>query len=473
MSIDKYASLLTELSNHIWDYAELKFDEHKSCAALSDCLEKEGFSVRRQIADMPTAFSATFGSGHPVIGLLAEYDALSGLSQEAFVAAPTPREGTTIGHGCGHHLLGTAAVGAALAVRDYLKESKASGTVVLIGCPAEEGGSGKAYLARAGEFDKLDVALTWHPAGGYAVTTGSYQANCQVYFRFKGVSAHAAGAPHLGRSALDAVELMDVGTNYLHEHIEPTDRIHYAITDTGGISPNVVQNHAEVLYLIRSTDNDKVKKLYDRVCKIAKGAALMTETEVEIVFDKACSNVLSNSVLEDLLDKTMHQVPLPTCSEEEITFAKEIKKTLDPASILSDSSLSTLGIRDKKKYAAKYQESLRPDFIVEHVHSDAYIPGSTDVGDCSHAVPTAQFVASCYVPGTPGHSWQMVAQGKTPYARKGMLYAAEVLAKACYTIIEDPSIAAKAKEEYVEVTEGKPFISPIPPEIKPNSQGKK
>lgn len=473
LNVKKYEDLLKKVSTEIWDYAELKFDEYKSSEALSNILEKEGFTVRKGLAGMPTAFSASFGSGHPVIGLLAEYDALSGLSQKAFVAEPDPRPETTIGHGCGHHLLGTAAVGAALAVRDYLKDNKLSGTVVLIGCPAEEGGSGKAYLAREGEFSNLDVALTWHPATGYGVTTGSYQANCQAYFRFKGISSHAAGAPHLGRSALDAVELMDVGTNYMHEHIEPTDRIHYAITDTGGVSPNVVQNHAEVIYLVRSTDNDKVKKLYDRVCKIAQGAALMTETELEIVFDKACSNVISNSVLEDVIYESMKEVELPSYKEEELAFAKEIKKTLDEGSIYSESSISTLGVAAKKKYVKKFQETLLPNFIVEHIHSDAYMAGSTDVGDCSHAVPTAQFVASCYVPGTPGHSWQLVAQGKTPYAQKGMLYAADVLATACAHIIDDPSIAEKAKEEYVEVTEGKPFVSPIPPEVLPNMNAKK
>ncbi len=473
MKIDKYKDILTKLSCNIWDYAELKFAEYKSAAALSDYLEKQGFTVRRNLADMETAFTGTYGSGHPVIGLLAEYDALSGLSQQAFVARPIPREASTIGHGCGHHLLGTAAVGAALAVRDYLKENKLSGTVVLIGCPAEEGGSGKAYLARAGEFNNLDVALTWHPAGGYGVTTGSYQANCQVYFRFKGVSSHAAATPHLGRSALDGVELMDVGTNYMHEHIEPTDRIHYAITDTGGISPNVVQNHAEVIYLIRSTDNEKVKKLYDRVCKIAKGAALMTETDVDIIFDKACSNVLTNNVLEELLDKTMHNIPLPTYTDEELKFAKEIQPTLNDAGIASDATLATLDITMKKKYIAKYKENLLPNFIVEYKHSDAYIPGSTDVGDCSHVVPTAQFLAACYVPGTPGHSWQLVAQGKTPFALKGMLYAAEVLADAACRIIDDPTIAAKAKDEYQEATDNKPFLSPIPPEVLPNGKKNK
>ncbi len=470
---EKYNDLLIKLATTIWDYAELKFTEYKSAAAIIDLLQTQGFAIRKNLAGMETAFSATIGSGHPVIGLLAEYDALSGLSQQPFVEKMIPREGISTGHGCGHHMLGTAAVGAALLVRDYLQEKKLPGTVVLIGCPAEEGGSGKAYLARAGEFSNLDVALTWHPAAGYAVTTGSYQANCQAYFRFKGISAHAAGAPHLGRSALDAVELMDVGTNYMHEHIEPTDRIHYAITDTGGISPNVVQNHAEVIYLIRSINNENVKKLYDRVCKIAKGAALMTETEVEIVFDKACSNVLSNSVLEKLLYKSMQETPLPTYTEEDLAFARKIKPILDETAIASDSTLHTVSLAKKKEYVAKYKSQLMADFIVKYEHSDAPVPGSTDVGDCSHAVATAQFNAACYVPGTPGHSWQLVAQGKTPYAMKGMLYAAQVMATAACHILDNPEIAQEAKAEYLAVTEGKPFVSPIPPEILPNMNAKK
>jgi aminobenzoyl-glutamate utilization protein B len=473
LDMEKYNDLLITLSKTIWDYAELKFNEYKSANAIIEVLKSHGFTIRKNLAGMETAFSATIGSGHPVIGLLAEYDALSGLSQQAFVEKMVPREGTTIGHGCGHHMLGTASVGAALLAHDYLEEKKLPGTIVLIGCPAEEGGSGKAYLARAGEFDNLDVALTWHPAAGYAVTTGSYQANCQVYFRFKGISAHAAGAPHLGRSALDAVELMDVGTNYMHEHIEPTDRIHYAITDTGGVSPNVVQNHAEVIYLIRSINNEKVKKLYDRVCKIAKGAAMMTETEVQIVFDKACSNLMSNSVLEKVLYKSMKEIPLPTYTDEELAFAKKMKPILEDSAIPSDSSLHTVTIAQKKEYVDRLKKELMADFIVEYEHSDMPVPGSTDVGDCSHAVPTAQFNAACYVPGTPGHSWQLVAQGKTPYAMKGMLYAAKVLATAACHIIDDPSIAKAAKEEYVKATDGKPFVSPIPPEILPNMNAKK
>ncbi|MFR2771943.1 MAG: amidohydrolase [Clostridium sp.] len=337
--MQNYEELFEKLNAKIWDYAELKFEEYQSSEALIDMMKTHGFSVERGLAGMDTAFRATAGKGRPVIGLLAEYDALSGLSQKAGQLEPIPRKETENGHGCGHCLLGTAAAGAALMAKDYLIQTGREGTVVLIGCPAEEGGSGKAYLARAGVFDDLDAALTWHPAGGNAVLTGSLQANCQAYFRFHGVSSHAAGSPHLGRSALDAVELMDVGVNYMREHMEPTDRIHYAITDTGGSSPNVVQNHAEVLYLIRSTDNNKVKRLYERVKNIARGAALMTETNVEAVFDKACSNILSNSILEQLLYDCMKTIPLPSYTEEELVYAEQMKKTITDADIASDMSL--------------------------------------------------------------------------------------------------------------------------------------
>lgn len=470
---DKYSKILADLNAEIWDYSELKFEEFKSSFLLQKVLKEQGFKIESGVAEMETAFTASAGEGSPVIGILAEFDALSGMSQKAGTAEPVPREETPNGHGCGHCLLGTAAVGAALLIRDYLKENNKKGTVVLIGCPAEEGGSGKAYLARAGVFDNLDAALTWHPAGGNAVITGSFQANCQAYFRFKGISSHAAASPHLGRSALDAVELMNVGVNYMREHIEPTDRIHYAVTDTGGISPNVVQNHAEVIYLIRSVNTEKVKKLYERVCKTAQGAALMTETQVEIVFDKACSNVISNSILEDVLYKSMKEISLPEYTEEEIKFAKAIKNTITATDINSD--LSLLGVRGmkKKELVERYKAGVMSDFVVEHQHQEIDIPGSSDVGDCSHTVPTAQFTGGCFVPGTPAHSWQMVSQGKEGTAVKGMLYAAEVLAKAAEKLIENPEILKAAKDEFIAATDGEKYSCPIPPEVKPNMNGKK
>lgn len=468
-----YDSLLCALSDRIWDFAEIRFQEHKSAAAITELMAAEGFEVTLGLADMDTAFTAVYGQGKPVIGLLAEYDALSGLSQEAGLTSPTPQAGTNNGHGCGHHLLGTAAVGAALKIRDYLAQSGKSGTVILVGTPAEEGGSGKAYLARAGVFDPMDVALAWHPASVNSVMTGSMMANCQVYFRFHGKSSHAAACPHLGRSALDAVELMDVGVNYMREHMEPTDRIHYAITDAGGISPNVVQNHAEVIYLIRSTDNEKVKALYARVCDIARGAALMTGTQVEILFDKACSNILSNSVVEELLHDSMVAVPLPTYTEEELDYASRMKVWFQDSDIAADLGVGFMENRQKKKMIAALREKPMADFVADHKHLDVYVAGSSDVGDCSFAAPTAQFLAACAAPGTPAHSWQMVAQGKSGLAHKGMLYAAEVLAEAARRVIDDPSIAARAREEFVESTDGKPYSCPIPPEIKPNMNGKK
>lgn len=471
--MQNYEELFEKLNAKIWDYAELKFEEYQSSKALIDMMKAHGFSVERGLAGMDTAFRATAGKGRPVIGLLAEYDALSGLSQKAGQLEPIPRKGTENGHGCGHCLLGTAAAGAALMAKDYLIQTGREGTVVLIGCPAEEGGSGKAYLARAGVFDDLDAALTWHPAGGNAVLTGSLQANCQAYFRFHGVSSHAAGSPHLGRSALDAVELMDVGVNYMREHMEPTDRIHYAITDTGGSSPNVVQNHAEVLYLIRSTDNNKVKRLYERVKNIAKGAALMTETNVEAVFDKACSNILSNSILEQLLYDCMKTIPLPSYTEEELAYAEQMKKTITDADIASDMSLMMVHGAEKRRLASLYRELPMANFVVEHQHQDLFLPGSSDVGDCSHATPTAQFVGACFVPGTPAHSWQMTAQGKEKTAVKGMFYAAQVLSEACRRLFEKPEIVKQAREVFENDTEGKPYECPIPTEILPNANGKR
>lgn len=471
--MQNYEELFEKLNAKIWDYAELKFEEYQSSEALIDMMKTHGFSVERGLAGMDTAFRATAGKGRPVIGLLAEYDALSGLSQKAGQLEPIPRKETENGHGCGHCLLGTAAAGAALMAKDYLIQTGREGTVVLIGCPAEEGGSGKAYLARAGVFDDLDAALTWHPAGGNAVLTGSLQANCQAYFRFHGVSSHAAGSPHLGRSALDAVELMDVGVNYMREHMEPTDRIHYAITDTGGSSPNVVQNHAEVLYLIRSTDNNKVKRLYERVKNIARGAALMTETNVEAVFDKACSNILSNSILEQLLYDCMKTIPLPSYTEEELAYAEQMKKTITDADIASDMSLMMVHGAEKRRLASLYRELPMANFVVEHQHQDLFLLGSSDVGDCSHATPTAQFVGACFVPGTPAHSWQMTAQGKEKTAVKGMFYAAQVLSEACRRLFEKPEIVKQAREVFENDTEGKPYECPIPTEILPNANGKR
>ncbi len=463
----KYTEKLTKLNACIWDAAELRFQEKRSAAAMCDLLRQEGFAVTEGVADMPTAFTARAGSGKPVIGFLAEYDALSGLSQEADIAEPKPVPGCESGHGCGHSLLGTAAVEAALLLRDRLAEEKLPGTVVLFGCPAEEGGSGKAYMAREGLFDELDAALTWHPGNSNAVMTGSLQANVQAYFRFTGLSAHAASAPHKGRSALDAVELMDVGVNYLREHMESTDRIHYAILDTGGTSPNVVQNHAEVLYLVRSVNTEKVLALYDRVCDVARGAALMTGTEVKIVFDKGCSNIVTNASLEKLLYECMLREELPTYTEEEKAYGRAFQATLPPFDVTKDPAIAVFPMKKKQEYAARFAASPFPDFVTEYTHLESCGMGSSDVGDCSHVVPTAQIGTATFAVVTPVHTWQATAQGKSSSALKGMDYAGRVLALAGYRLMTEPEQLKAAKEDFLAETGGKPYQCPIPKELLP------
>lgn len=321
-----YEEKLKALNAVIWDAAELKFAETKSAKAMTDFLRQEGFTVKEGLAGMKTSYVAEFGSGHPIIGILAEYDALSGLSQELDVAEKKPRSGTSCGHGCGHCLLGTAAIGAGLLLRDYLKAHPDKGTVRVYGCPAEEGGSGKAYMAREGLFDDVDAAFTWHPATMNAVATGSNQANIQAAFTFTGQASHAAASPEKGRSALDAVELMNVGVNYLREHMADYERVHYAVLDTGGVSPNVVQEHAEVLYLIRSKSNAEAKRLYERVQKIAQGAALMTETSVSLRFDKAVSNLVRNDTLAAVMHEAMVEVGAPKRTAEEKAYLENSKR---------------------------------------------------------------------------------------------------------------------------------------------------
>lgn len=461
---------LGRISEKIWDLAEIKFNEYKSSAALSEWLEAKGFEVTRNLGGMETAFTAVYGQGGPTVGFLGEYDALSGLAQSA--NSVVKEKGDGCGHGCGHHMLGTAAAGAAYELQQYLKEKGCAGRVKFIGCPAEEGGSGKAYLARAGVFDDCDVLLTWHPGAVTTIVTGSMQANCQAYFRFTGISSHAAASPHLGRSALDAVELMNVGCNYMREHMEPTDRLHYAVTDTGGISPNVVQSHAEVLYLVRSTTSKKVEALYERVCNIARGAALMTGTEVEIVFDKACSNTLPNKVLETVMYEAAKEVPLPTYTKEELAYAQQYRDTVTENELTGDIGVGFIRQEDLKEVLATMKQSPIYRDIAPYYYSEKAIAGSSDVGDASHVAPTAQIWVTCYAVGTPGHSWQMVAQGKSSVAKKGMNYAMDVMARTAEKLLENPELIAKAKAEFDEKMGGEKYKCPIPDEIQPNQNKK-
>ena len=465
--IAKYEEDLKRIASDVWDHPEPGFCEYESSRIQTEYLRSQGFEVTENIADTRTGYIAKFGSGHPVIALLGEFDALYGLGQVADCAEYKPN-GEAMGHGCGHHLLGTGCIGAGLLLRDYLKETGRSGTVLVCGCPAEESGSGKAYMARDGVFKDVDIALAWHPSVYNQVDTGSSQSCIQCYFRFHGVASHAAGSPEKGRSALDAVELMDVGVNYLREHMESTDRVHYAITNAGGMSPNVVQAEAEVKYLIRSTTNAKCSRLYQRVINIAKGAALMTDTTLEVVFDEGLSNTIPNFVLEEVITAAFKECGLPEYTEEELAYAQKFKDTY-PDTTTYDQLADY--ILDKRGLLADIKNNPICRILVENRPSDLCSMGSTDVGDVSWVVPTQSLNTACYSYGAGAHSWQWVAEGKSSIAMKGMYKAAEVLAAAAVKLYEDPEIIKKAKEEFDMRTDGQPYECLIPADVKPHVIG--
>ena len=472
-AVDDKKDMFIDANDRIWEYAETAFEEFKSMDKLCEMLEKEGFKVEKGIGDVPTAFKGTFGSGSPVIGILGEYDALSGLSQEAHNPIKTPITPGAPGHGCGHNCLGVASVAGAVAVKEYLRETGKSGTVIFFGTPGEEGGSGKAFMAREGVFNGIDLALCWHPNTVNGVMTGSSNANFQVLYKFKGVSAHAAGDPHLGRSALDAVELMNVGMQFLREHMVDQARIHYAIIDTGGYSPNVVQPTASVLYLIRSPRNSLVAELYERVNEIARGAAMMTETELEIDFVKGCSNTIVNTTMEKVLYENMKEIGVPTYTDEEKAFAAEVIKSYenpgDEMANLKVQWANDMTAEIEAKLAAK--PSLN-EFLMPFHTSDVPSPGSTDVGDVSWVAPTAQIYAVTTAAGTPGHSWQYVTCNKTSIAHKGVLFAGKVLGGAAIDFINGPEVIEAAKTEWKKRLGGENYICPIPAGVKPRPIGK-
>ncbi|MCM3717667.1 M20 family metallopeptidase [Fictibacillus phosphorivorans] len=453
------------ISDKIWDYAETRFEEYNSADLLAQVLEKEGFNVERGVGGIKTAFIATYGSGKPVISLLGEFDALSGLSQKAGVSTYDPVVENGNGHGCGHNLLGTAPLAAAVAVKNYMEKHNVKGTIKYYGCPGEEGGSGKTYMVREGLFDDVDCALTWHPGSFSGIFSLSTLANYQVYFKFKGKASHAANSPHLGRSALDAVELMNVGVNYLREHIIPEARVHYSIVNTGGFSPNVVQAEAEVLYLIRAPKMTDLKNIYERVVNIAKGAALMTETEMEIKFDKACSNYIPNHELGKVLHENLERFGLPNYEESEMKFAEDIHQKITRDDI--ENTKNEIAKTSGEEFTTELQSPFYPE-IVPYQKTNDVMFGSSDVGDVSWVVPTAQFWGSSFVFGTPLHSWQLVAQGSTPIGQKGMLQAGKALAGSAIELLQNKELLERAKQEFQEKRKGTPYECPIPPGVHPS-----
>ena len=460
-----------KLSSEIWRLAEMRFQEFQSVALLAAELEAEGFTVTKNLADIPTAFMGSYGEKGPVIAILGEFDALAGMSQRGGVAEKAPLVQGGTGHGCGHNLLGAASLAAAIAVKRMLQRKGLPGIIRYYGCPGEEGGSGKAFMARDGVFDDIDAAITWHPFGANGVMSISMLANYQIAYRFKGRSAHAAAAPHLGRSALDAVELMNVGVNYLREHIIQEARVHYAVTNTGGRSPNVVQAEAEVLYLIRAPRLPEVAEIYERINNIARGAALMTGTEVDILFDKACSNYIPNRVLGKIAYDNFVEVGPPPFDDADREFAQAIRATLSENDLASDASLtrSFMGGHDADGIVKKCGEAVLFEGILPFSERTALLPGSTDVGDVSWIAPTVQIATTCLAFGTPPHSWQLVAQGVMPAAAKGMLTAAKVMARTAIDVMAKPESVGKARAELEESLGGAKYVCPIPKGVLPKT----
>jgi aminobenzoyl-glutamate utilization protein B len=420
-NLDQKQEEYGKTAHQIWEWAEVGYQETKSSGLLQETLKKAGFTIETGVAGIPTAFVASYGSGKPVIGVLAEYDALPGLSQAA-VAKRQPVVNEAPGHACGHHLFGTASTAAAIEVKNWLEKSGHEGTIRLYGTPAEEGGAGKVYMVRAGLFNDVDAVLHWHPSSVNAAVPSSSLANKSAKFRFYGIASHAAGAPERGRSALDAVEAMNIMANMMREHVPEKTRIHYIITK-GGTAPNIVPEFAEVFYYVRHPQMEEVKSIFNRLVKIAEGAALATETRMEYEVIHGVYNLLPNDALSRVMYNNLSLVGGVTYDEQEKAFGKKII-----ASYNGEQS-----VEDAQK-------------IMPYVVRDRAF-GSTDVGDISWMVPTAGMGAATWVPGTGAHSWQAVAAGGTSIGEKGMMVAAKTIALTAIELYNSPKVLEAAKKE--------------------------
>lgn len=454
--IDEHRAPLTEMSDQVWRLAELGLHEIESARLHAGMLTAAGFGIEAGVAAMPSAFVASWGTGQPVIALLGEYDALPGTSNRS-VPRPDPLVAGGAGHACGHNLLGAAAVAAAIAAKQEMEARGLPGTIRYYGCPAEENAGGKVYMVREGLFDDVDAALTWHPGPVNAVRMNSSLANKVARFHYTGRTAHAAGNPEMGRSALDAVELMNVGVNYLREHMIPDARIHY-VTTKGGGEPNVVPAEAESWYYIRAPRLGQLKELYERVIKVAQGAELMTETKLAVRVDGGCANVVPNEPLARALYQNMERVGPPGFDEADIAWAEEIASHYPAGqrqAVLNRIAQMGLDLGDAYLH----------DGIAPFAPDRTAMPGSTDVGDVSWVTPTAQFVTACYALGSSGHSWQITAASGSSIGHKGMLAAAKILALTALDLVEQPELRQAAAEALVRERRGEEYESLVPPEV--------
>lgn len=440
--VDARAARFGDLSRKIWEFAEVGYKERRSVELLAAELTAAGFTVKTGVADIPTAFTATWGQGGPLIGILGEYDALPGLSQED-VAEKKPREGLASGHGCGHNLFGAGSALAAVALKEHLAAAGLPGRIRFYGCPAEEGGGGKIYMARAGAFADCDAVLSWHPATETRSSLSSNLANITAKFRFRGRAAHAAGSPEKGRSALDAVTLMTHAVDLLREHVPQATRLHYVITN-GGEAPNVVPEFAEIYLYARHPQMDDLDGIWARILKCAEAGALATETKLEVELINSAYSLLPNDALAKLVDRALRKVGPLTYDAEELAFANALRATIP-------------GVENPKIGKTRDVLAIEDDL--------GY--GSTDVGDVSWVVPTINFRVATFVPGTPGHSWQAVACSGASVGRKGMVAAAKALALSGLELLTNPAELAAARESFEKRKAGRAYRSRLPSDQKP------
>lgn len=459
--IDTHAQEYIDVCNKIWEYAETGLKEVKSSKLLFNVLCTAGFKVEEGICDMPTAFVATYGCGHPVIALLAEYDALPEISQKAGLTRREPLIPNGPGHGCGHNTCGAAIAGAAIAAKKYLEKEHVHGTIRVIGTPAEETVGAKTFMVRDGLFDDVDACIGYHSASYNGIETFGCMAIKTLNYAFHGKAAHAGSMPHVGRSALDACELMNVGVNYLREHVKPEIRMHYCYLNAGGAAANIVPAEATVRYILRAQNNKDLNELSNRVLKVAQGAAMMTETSLEVKEVSAMSNFVVNETLGRKCLDIMQMLGGPDFDEEDERLAKEFYDTFSDA----DKEIGMLRINFCYPDGERFRTTPLLREVPPYTPSNGLIGGGTDLGDVSYVVPTVHVQTTTYANGTPGHSWQQVAQTCTSIAHKGVLFAAKTIALTSLAFLASPELIDQAKMELRKKTGGE-YSSPLSPDTK-------
>lgn len=457
--IDNNRNLIVHISDKVWEFAELGLTEFQSSTLLAGELEKHGFRVDRGIGGMPTAFVATWGEGKPVIGIMGEYDALPGLSQKKVPRKEPLGEGKP-GHGCGHNIHGTSGMAAAIAVKETMQKYNMKGTIKFFGCPAEENFSGKVYMVRDGYFNNVDAVISHHPGSMNRASLISSLAVNSVKFHFHGKASHAGGSPEQGRSALDAVELMNMGVNYLREHVIQDARIHYTI-EKGGHQPNIVPSYARSWYYIRAPERDQLEFIYNWILDIAQAAAKMTRTEVKTEFLEGSYNLIPNRTISELIVKNMRDIGLPKYTSEDLKFGEEIADTI------SRETKVTQLKKSKRPGWERLVDKLVDDEVPDPWGEGEVSHGSTDVADVSWQAPTVEFSTATWVLGTPAHSWQAVAQSGVGIGHSSLIFAAEVMAGTVLDLITDDEALNQAIEEHRERIHNKEYQCPIPPDRKP------